>query len=326
MTASFSDACDAPSTTILHRPFGGIAGYRQVTDLAGRASIHAFPVERLPQLTAAGLLATAGAYILTDFATAYIGETIRPARRLAEHLLDPQKRPFAQEAFVVTACDGCCFDAAMTVDLQYRLTNLIIQAAKVTVMKGANPPEPRLAQADRTTHDRIFADVRRLLRDAGCDILNPTDCPAVALVPQAASDESADNDAGQMEIGVATTPAGAEEFELTYGDVWARGYFADGHFIVAAGSEIRAQTNISCDHLTRRRRDELFKAGVLARIPGVEHRRRLTTAVAFPSGPIAAKVTCGSHTAARWLALRSPRVVVLEAMRQQQSALIPPGA
>jgi hypothetical protein len=308
------DAFDGTSTTILHRPFGGVVGYRKLTDRASRVCVHTFPITMVQPVVAAGHLLTPGAYALVGNGIAYFGESGKPGRRISEHAADPLKA-FARDVFVVTGCDGCAFEKALVLDLQYRLTNFAIAARVVTVMKGVNPQNPDLTDAERSTHDRIFGDALRLLFDAGCRIFHSTSDPAEYKEPEApAADEVTDiADTGPMEIGVTTTPLGAEEFELVYGDVWARGYWSGSHFIVAAGSEVRTQTNGSVNAITRSRRDELFNAGVLSGIPGVDDRRRLIAAVAFPSMSIAAKVVCGAHTTNRWTSLARSRAVVLAA-------------
>jgi hypothetical protein len=314
-TTNFN-ASDTTSTTTLHRPFGGITGYRKVTDRASRVCVHAFPIGMVQQLSAAGLLSTHGAYALTDNLTGYIGESKRPGRRVAEHAADPLKK-FARDVFVIAGCDGLPFDKAQVVDLQYRLTNLAVDAGMVTVMKGANPQESDLPEDERATQDRIFDDAQRLLYDAGCRIFHSNCDGAVAEhnepEPPPADEATDIADAGPIQIGVTTTPLGAEEFELVYGAVWARGYWSGGHFIVAAGSEVRNQTNDSVNAITRSRRDELLNAGVLSRIPGIEDRRRLVAAVAFPSMSIAAKVVSGAHTTNRWMPLARSRALVLAA-------------
>jgi hypothetical protein len=271
-------------------------------------------MSELPRLTTAGLLTTPGSYLMTDHRTAYIGESRRPSRRLAKHAADPTKT-FARDVFVVDGCDGAPFDKLIAVDLQFRLTRRALETDAVTVSKGLNPAEPDLTEADRSTHDRIFGDALRLLYDAGCRFFCPTEDTAFALKaePFSTDDMTDIADAGPMEIGVTTTPLGAEQFELNYDDVWARGYWSAGHFIVAAGSEVRTQTNGSVNGVTRARRDELFRSGVLSSIPGVADRRRLIAAVAFPSISIAAKVICGAHTAGRWTPLTRSRAVVLAA-------------
>lgn len=302
-----------PSTTIIHRPFGGIAAYRCLSDRASRVCVHAFQMRDLPQVSAAGLLGTAGAYVITDHRTAYVGESGRPVRRLGEHASDPAKASFAREAFVVTGVEGCAFDKAVAVDLQFRLTRFAVDAGVVAVSKGAAPVEPVLTAADRATHDRIVEDALRLLNDAGCRIFDG----APGLPPETEEpvppDEAADPaDSGPMEIDVGTVPVGTEVFELTYDDAWARGYWSGSHFVVAAGSEMRTTTNGSVNAITRTRREDLFRAGVLAAIPGVTGRRRLMVAVAFSTQSIAAKTLCGAHTAGKWTPLK-PKSVWLAA-------------
>jgi hypothetical protein len=83
-TSDANPSNDCPSTAVIHRPFGGVLGYRRISDRATRAVVHAFPMSELPRLAAAGLLNTPGAYVMTDGRIAYIGESRRPSRRLAD--------------------------------------------------------------------------------------------------------------------------------------------------------------------------------------------------------------------------------------------------
>lgn len=306
------------TTTIVHRPFGGLASYRRVTDRASRVAVHAFPMADLAAVSAAGVLTTPGCYVMTDAKTVYIGESRRPARRLSEHASDRDKS-FAKDIFVV-AGHGDAFDKILALDIQYRLTALAVDAQRVAVMKGLNPSPPDMSDDDRATHDRIVDDALRLLFDAGCTIFRSTDAPGDEADPSPTSgptcgervaiDKGEDAaDSGPMTIGV---PTGGQEFELKYCGVWARGYPSGGRFIVAAGSEVRTHTNGSVDGLTRRRRNELFRADVLEEIPGASDRRRLTVAVAFATPSIAAKTVCGAHSPARWTPLAA-RAVVLAA-------------
>jgi hypothetical protein len=299
-----------PSTSIILRPFGSLPGYRRITDRASRVAVHAFAMSELPQLTAAGLLTTPGCYLMTDHKTAYIGESRRPSRRLAKHAVDSAKT-FAREVFVVDGCDGAAFDKLLAVDLQFRLTHYAVEAGTVTVSKGLSPAEPDLTDAERATHDRITADALRLLHDAGCRIFHLAICADAPAQPEESSpDDAADAaDSEPMAIGVSTVPLGSQEFELRYGGLWARGYWAAGRFVVSAGSEVRQTTNDSVHPLTRSRRAELFAAGVLSPIPGVGDRRRLTVAISFASTSIAAKVLAGAHSAGRW-APRDPSQAV----------------
>jgi hypothetical protein len=304
-----------PSAAVIHRPFGGVLGYRRLSDRASRVAVHAFPMSELPRVAGAGLLSTPGAYVMTDHKTAYIGESRRPSRRLSEHAADPAKN-FARDVFVVGGCEGAAFDKLLAVDLQFRLTRCAVEAGAITVSKGLNPASPDLTDAERATHDRIAADALRLLHDAGCRIFDPvvrapapvsTSAPIEEPVPDEAVDAT---DSEPMAIGVSTVPIGSEEFELRYSDLWARGYWAAGRFVVSAGSEVRKAINDSAGPLTKSRREDLKTAGVLAPISGVGDRRRLTVAISFPSTSIAAKVLAGAHSAGKWVP-RDPSKAVL---------------
>jgi len=307
------------TTTIVFRPFGGLDGYRIVSDRASRAVVHAFALSDLAAVAGAGFLTGGCAYVLTGGGIAYIGESGKPARRLGEHAADPSKA-FAREAFVIGGCDGAAFDKSLVLDFQFRLTKAAAEAGSVTVTKGANPVRPAIPAADRSTHDRIFADAMRLLYDAGCTIFKGAS-PAVSE-PGSSVDPSApfpdsglggpasSEDGGPMAIGVSAMRTDGETFELRYCNLWARGYRSGGRFVVAAGSDIRTTTNDSVGSVTRRRREELFQAGVLAEISGVPDRRRLMVEVAFATESIAAKVVCGAHSVPSW-ALLAARPVVL---------------
>lgn len=301
------------TTTIIHRPFGELAGYRRVTDRASRVAVHAFPMSQLAVISGAGLLATPGCYVMTDHKTVYIGESRRPGRRLSEHAGDRDKA-FAKYVYVI-AGHGDAFDKILGLDLQYRLTALAVGAEGVAVMKGLNPSAPDMSDDDRAAHNRIVDDTLRLLFDAGCTFFRPASASGEVDPPPSSQEhvpaedvgDAADN--GPMAIGVL---GAGDEYELRYCGLWARGYPSGGRFIVAPGSEVRAQTNGSVDDLTRKRRKELFRADVLEEIPGAADRRRLTVAVAFATQSIAAKVVCGAHSPAKWTPLAA-RAVVLAA-------------
>jgi hypothetical protein len=311
MTSDTNPSNDGPSSASIHRPFGGVLGYRRIWDRATRAVVHAFPMTELSRVAAAGMLSTAGAYAMTDGKIAYLGESRRPGRRLSEHAADSAKS-FARDVYVVGGCEGAAFDKILAVDLQFRLTRCAVEAGVVTVWKGVNPAEPDVTDAERATHDRIAADALRLLYDAGCRIFHPVLDPGPPVQPEGALPDDATDaaDSESMAIGVSTIPIGSHEFELRYGGLWARGYWAAGRFIVSAGSEVRQTTNDSVHPVTRARRAELFAAGVLSPIPGVGDRRRLTVAISFASTSIAAKVVAGAHSAGKWVP-RDPSQAVL---------------
>ena len=290
---------ETSTTTIIHRPQGGLGGYRLISDGASRVVVHAFPMSELPSV--GDLLVRPGAYVMTDGRLAYVGESSRVSRRLADHSGDPSKG-FARDVYVVSGCDGTTFDKALGLDFQFRLTRQAVDCGIATVAKGLNPVQPPMTAAVRSTHDRVYGDALRLLHDAGCRLFVPA-APEPSQPPPPAATEGGEEaaDGGPMSIGVSTTPLGAEEFELKYLGLWARGYWAGDRFVVAAGSEVRGQTNGSVDAITRNRREELFEARVLSAISGVADRRRLVVAVAFPSSSIAAKILCGAHTPGKWL-------------------------
>ncbi|MGY3532215.1 hypothetical protein [Bradyrhizobium sp. USDA 4452] len=81
-TSDLNPSSDCPSSAVIHRPFGGVHGYRRISDRASRAVVHAFPMSDLPRVAVAGLLSTPGTYAMTDGKVAYIGESRRPSRRL----------------------------------------------------------------------------------------------------------------------------------------------------------------------------------------------------------------------------------------------------
>lgn len=294
---------DSPTTAEVYRPFGGLTGYRRISDGATRAVVHAFPMHDLPRVAAAGLLVTPGAYVMTDGTTAYFGESGRPCYRLAKHAANSAKS-FARDVFVVAGCEGAAFSKLLAVDLQYRLTRRAIAVGAVTVWKGVDPAEPALSDAERATHDRIVSDALRLLYDVGCRIFHTTVGNEAPKQPSAVPPDAV---ASAVESEPARTSAspllqGSGEFELRYGGLWARGYWAaSGRFVVCAGSEYRKATNGSVDDVTRGRRDELSAAGVLSPIQGIGDRLRLDEPYPFPTQSIAAKVLAGAHSAGRWV-------------------------
>ena len=309
------------STSIIHRPAGGIVGVREVFDDASRLAVWSFPTAHARDLLVAKSSVTA-CYILAGHDTVYLGETNNLYRRLSEHLLDSTKT-FAREAFAVTGLGDAPFDKTTAVFLQGALDHAAEKAGLVAVLKGVNPRLLDLPSWRRATLDRIVEDALRLLFDAGCRAFH-SNCDSMRPVlpntdlteppsPDIASDIN-ETDTGQMEIGVVTTPQGVPEFELAYGDLWARGYQSSGGFVVTAGSEVRTLINNSVNPILYTRRHDLAAAGALAEIPGLSDRMRLTVSVWFPSSAIAAKVVTGAHVASnKWTALRNPQPFVIAA-------------
>jgi hypothetical protein len=317
----FSDlrTTGAPCTTFVHRPAGGIAGFREVFDEASRIAVTAFPMTTLKNI-ALGTAAVTACYILADHERVYIGESGNVGRRLSEHAADPSKS-FAREAYVICGGGNASFDKTAALYLQLCLTRAAEQAGLVQVQKGAGATLLDLPAWRCAPLDRIVEDGKRVLYDAGCRAFDSS-CASQRPVPKAAldpiavveTDANASDDAGQMEIGVVATPCGAAEFQLAYADLWGRGYAANDGFVVMAGSEVRTVVNASVNPILHTRRAALEEASVLAEIPGLLERKRLLVSVWFPSMAIAAKVLTGAHVASsKWSAVPDARPFVIAA-------------
>lgn len=309
------------SSTIVHRIGPDIIGIREVIDEVSGLTIHAFPMTLVRDIVPARAMMTA-CYVLAGNDRLYVGESTRIGRRLCDHAADPTKA-FAQEVFVITNEGSQPFDKAAVLFLQHHFSRAAEEAGLVIMQKGTGAPALDLSR-HRAAYFRHMALIgERLLFDAGCRAFHcagdrrqvvaadaePEPIPEVGCVDLTPSD-----DGGPMEIGVVAIPAGAVEYQLAYGDLWARGYPADGGFVVAAGSEVRSEINASVNPILHTRRDELEGAGVLAGIPAVADRRRLLASVWFPSPAIAAKVITGAHVASnKWTAVHDPRPFVLAA-------------
>ncbi|HEX7855340.1 MAG TPA: hypothetical protein VF503_16780 [Sphingobium sp.] len=308
------------SATIVHRSSTDITGVRKVIDEVSGVTVHAFPIAMVRDIVPARAMMTA-CYILAGNERLYIGESNRIGRRLCEHAADRSKA-FAQDVFVITNEGAQPFDKPAVQFLQHHFSNAAEEARLMTVQKGTGAPVVDLARSGAAYLRHMVRISERLLFDAGCRAFHCTaDRPQVVtdIEPDPASeigaaDLHAADETGPMEIGVGATPAGTAEYQLVYGGLWARGYPADGGFVVTAGSELRSDINASVNPILHTRRGELEGAGVLADIAGVAERRRLLVSVWFPSPAIAAKVITGAHVASnKWTAVRDPRPFVLAA-------------
>jgi hypothetical protein len=311
-----SKSADTPCTSFVHRPAGGIAGFREVFDEASRIAVTAFPMTMVKNLVAAKS-AVAACYILADHQRVYIGESGNVGRRLSEHAADPSKA-FAREVYVISGGGNASFDKTAALYLQHRLTRAAEAAGLVQVQKGSSATLLDLPGWRCAPLDRIVEDGQRVLYDAGCrafDSSCASQRPLDSVLSAEAYDGSVEaDDLGQMEIGVVATPCGAVEFQFSYGDIWGRGYAANNGFVVMAGSEVRTLINASVNPILHTRRAALDEAGVLADIPGLLDRQRLLVSVWFPSMAIAAKVLAGAHVASsKWAAVRDGRPFVLVA-------------
>lgn len=306
-------------TTFVHRPGGQVSGAREVFDEASRIAVTAFPTSMIKDMVASRA-AVAACYLLAGSRRGYIGETGNIGRRLSDHYADPSKS-FADEVFVITGGGNAAFDKTAAVYLQHRLTCAAEEAGLIEILKGTSARILDLPAWRRAPLDRIVDDTMRLLYDAGCRFFDghvhqPLTADAARLDKTEESEETASeaDDGSPMEIGIVATPAGTPEFSLSYGDLWARGYDHSGGFVVTAGSEVRSLVNPSVNPILHKRRAELTGASALAEIPGVTDRKRLITAVWFPSRAIAAKVVSGAHVSGhKWAAVDERRPLVLAA-------------
>jgi hypothetical protein len=312
---STNSAMQPTLTTKVHRPMGGIAGVRELHDDISCLTVLAFPMAIAKDIALASTFLPA-CYILADHKTAYIGETTKPGRRLADHAADASK-DFAREGYVFAAPGKEWFDRGAILYLQHRMTTMAQQAGLVEVVKGVNPQLVELAHEKRASLDHLFSEYgERLLFDAGCRVFH-SNFPSQRGELQAV--ENADLvvdgvEARPMKIGVIASPPLGSELELAYGDLWARGFPAQEGFVVMAGSEVRGTVNPSVTQSVHTRRADLAAAEALAPIRGLDDRSRLRVAVWFESPAIAAKILTGAHVdSSKWQAPRYPRPIVIAA-------------
>jgi hypothetical protein len=311
------------TSTLIHRPGPDVIGLREVIDELTGLTVIALPMTMVREIVPARAMMTA-AYVLAGPGRIYCGESTRIGRRIWDHAGDASKS-FAREVFIITRSGMESLDMGVAIYLQAHLTRRAEEAGFVTVQRGTGPQVLEPTPARGAFYARIANIAERLLFDAGCTAFHavgnvscePGPCePSAATVPAAspeAGPETADEDT-PIEIGVAATPGDATEYQLAYGDIWARGYEADGGFVVTAGSEVRREVNASVNPILHTRRRELAAAGVLADIGGRDEPQRLLVAVWFPSRAIAAKTVTGAHVGGnKWMAVANPRPFVLAA-------------
>lgn len=305
------------TATTIYRHSPTIEGFREVSDESSRISVLGFPFSAIPEVAAdkfsqrAGRrLATPAMYVLSDGDSAYIGETGNVSRRLVDHASAPSKS-FANEIFVASAFSKRRFDKTSGLYFQMKFHELGVAAGHMHIL-GAPPPTIHLSDEKRAPLDHMVDMARRLLYDAGCRVFDSA-APARAHRTRApegvGGGENGDGaDVGYFEIGVTTAPQGSSEFELHYGNVWARGHTVGEVFVIAAGSDVRATVNASANQIFRERHKLLKDSGALQVIPGVSDRLRLTQTIAVGSPAIGAKIVCGAHVnSGLWRPLRPGR-------------------
>jgi hypothetical protein len=294
----------AASSTVVHRAGADVAGVREAIDELTGLTVTAFPMSMVREIKPSYAMMTA-CYMLAGSGLVDIGESSRIGRRLYDHSVDSAKA-WAQEAFVISRPD--LLDPMAALYLQAYLTRAAEEAALVKVQKGTGAQAIDPSRRYAGPYCQMAEIAMRLLFDAGCSAFHVNACipqslqspETGGLAPVAADTE---DDDGPIEIGVSAIPADATEHRLAYAGLWARGYeAAGGGFVVTAGSEVRREINDSANKILRTRRAELLEAGVLADIPGLGDRLRLTDAVWFPSSAIAAKTVTGAHVgSSKWV-------------------------
>ena len=262
-------------TSIIHRPAGGIAGVREVFDDASRLAVWSFPMAHARDLLV-GKSSVTACYILAGHDTVYLGETNNLYRRLSEHVLDSDQS-VCSRGIRRHRDRGCSF----------RQDHRRISAVGARSRSGKRPDWSRCSRASiracwiwprrRATLDRIVEDALRLLFDAGCCVFH-SNCASMRPVtpnaelpeqqsPDIAGDAAEADDTGPMEIGVAATPTGAPEFELSYGDLWARGYPSNDGFVVTAGARFALPSTPASIPSSRTVARTSLRPGCLLRFP-----------------------------------------------------------
>lgn len=291
-----------PCTHTIYRPFGGVEGYRQIHDPAGRLVVTAFPLAMARSLAATCNLWSA-CYVIVGRDEAYIGESNRAVRCVAEHAAD-SSNVFGAEAYLLHAQEPHTLPWSARLRLAHRLNELAKQVGLVTL---ANTVEPRglpclVEQA--AAMERLVADGRCLLFDAGCRIFNAN---VVGELP--AEVESDDNqDVNEIvEIGLPIAPPPEGELEFDYCGIWARGYHDQEGFVVRSGSEVRNVETPSLRKNIKKLRADLLAMGVVVPIAGIKDRLRFQVDWHFFSAAVAAKFVAGAHVSGtKWVRPRTP--------------------
>ncbi|WP_448030761.1 hypothetical protein [Bradyrhizobium liaoningense] len=290
-----------PCTHIIYRPFGGVEGYRLISDPAGRLAVTTFPMEMARRL-AASFDQWSACYLLAGEGQVHIAQSRCAMKAIAEHAVDPAKA-FASEVFLIHAQEEPrTMDWSTRLFLEHRLTELAKQAGLVRL---ANTVEPRVPPW-RVEHAATLEQTRRLLFDAGCRVLDRN-------LPSQPSAQGKGYDSGDAEkavdIACPTRPE-PEEFAFRYCGIWARGHRDhEGHFVVRAGSEVRKMQTASLRKNIKKLRADLLASGIVVPIVGRKDRLRFQVDWCFFSPAVAAKFVAGAHiSATKWVRVPEPIV------------------
>jgi hypothetical protein len=293
---SANDPIPLARTTTVYRPAGGIDGYREIYDEVSQLTVASFPWASLREVP---VVLVPGAYVLATHDRSYFGETNEIKRRMSEQARD---KSWVREAYVVSGLGKSTklwFDSRTPEYFQYRFNELAERAGLVDVVKGANPRFPDLSDDRRATLEALLQQSLPLLFDAGCRVFHSAFGSMRRIPPEV--EMIGLEDAGSMKIGVTAAAPPGSELEISYFDLWARGYPVDGGFTVLPGSEVFSTNNPSGRDWVDKRRTELREAGALLAIPGLIDRERLCAAVEFETPSAAAKFVTGSRDSGKWI-------------------------
>ena len=101
-------------------------------------------------------------------------------------------------------------------------------AGLVRLRNQSTPPQPRRTAERLVTLNRMVNDAQRLLFDAGCRIFHSANDSAIRARRKVELPLGDFDDLEMTRVELARVPAGAQEFELQYTNVWARGYQYEG--------------------------------------------------------------------------------------------------
>lgn len=285
------------SAVTLHLVNGTNYGPRIADARTSPLRVHAGRWAEHPALFAAGLPASPAAYLFTGpcaGGTAQLsvrpGEALDIRRRLLEHAQDGTKSRF-HEIFVVTAVDGRLGKAdiryleARFHEIAASVPGIVLEVDKIPAVATCNP-------AERDTLESLLAQSRTLLHAAGCRALDCEGLPLAASVQDTEPDSAV-----RLDFDMEGTMA--DEHELTYDGLWARGFPHMDGWVVRAGSDVRRRENSALLGPMSERRRFLQREGALGEIPGVVDRWRLMRDLMCNSELTAAKVLTGAHQSNR---------------------------
>lgn len=294
----------------LHLLAGAAFGPRVAESRASPLRVHAARWQELASLLEAGLPATPAVYMLTGptqsgpaLLAVRPGEAGDIRRRLLEHAQDEGKSRF-HEVYVVTAVDGRLgkFDVrymeARYHELVAGVRGVLLDVEKIPAVAACPAPE-------RDILESLIGQSRLLLYAAGCRALDSEGLPFGSVEPEP------DNTTVRLDFDIEGTLA--DEHELNYDGIWARGFPHRDGFVVRAGSDVRRRENSALLAPMAERRRFLRQEGALGEIPGITDRWRLMRDIIVNSELTAAKVLTGAHQSNRgiWRRLSpSTRMIV----------------